>query len=547
MPRLNLLVLVAAAGLLPGQGAGPFASPRQQPATARAAYHVAAAANAARAQIRRAAASLPAVAFGGPRFATVPPPPSLQGDPADSLYKLAREHLNQGQYRQAAALFRSLVDQYGKSRYAPDALYWQAFALYRLGGTDDLHHALDALREQEQRFPDAATRGDAQELATRINGVLARSGDIDAAMLVAAQAGELAGSALEAARPALEMTGEIAAAQADAMRAQGDVMRAQVEAVRAGAESAHAAAAGLGGDDRLPPGCPQDDQADVRLAALNALLQMDADQAVPILREVLARRDSCSAPLRRKAVFLLAQKQTPETADLLLDLARHDPDPGVRGQAVFWLSQVPGEKSLKLLEQILADTTDHALQEKALLALSQHEGPEAQAALRTFAANPRASLALREKAVMWIGQGTDTQANAAFLRDLYGRTDDAALKQRILMWLSQMHGASNARFLLDVARDPAQPLDVRKKALFWAGQSSELPTAEIARLYDAMPDSAMKEQLIFALGQRKDGIDKLIQIARNEKNPRLQARAVFWLGQSRDPRAAEVLKEIITR
>ena len=50
------------------------------------------------------------------------------------------------------------------------------------------------------------------------------------------------------------------------------------------------------------------------MAALNALLQMDADRALPILRRVLARRDTCSEILRRKAVFLVAQKQFATTS-----------------------------------------------------------------------------------------------------------------------------------------------------------------------------------------------------------------------------------------
>src|SRR5512142_990489 len=80
----------------------------------------------------------PAVA---PPFATVPPAVRRQGDPADSLYKLAREQLNGGEYRRAAELFRQLVEKYPKSTYAPDALYWNAFALYRSGSDSDLRRA----------------------------------------------------------------------------------------------------------------------------------------------------------------------------------------------------------------------------------------------------------------------------------------------------------------------------------------------------------------------------------------------------------------------
>ena len=47
-------------------------------------------------------------------------------------------------------------------------------------------------------------------------------------------------------------------------------------------------------------GC-EDEEMGVRSAALSALLTMDSERAVPILREVLQERDACSAELRRQA------------------------------------------------------------------------------------------------------------------------------------------------------------------------------------------------------------------------------------------------------
>src|SRR5665213_4037677 len=66
-------------------------------------------------------------------------------DPADSLYRLARQSLNAGDYRKAAQLFAQITRQYPTSQYKSDAIYWRAFALYRIGDTSDLHEALTAL------------------------------------------------------------------------------------------------------------------------------------------------------------------------------------------------------------------------------------------------------------------------------------------------------------------------------------------------------------------------------------------------------------------
>ena len=96
----------------------------------------------------------------------------------------------------------------------------------------------------------------------------------------------------------------------------------------------------------------------MKVAALNALQQMDAARARPILRRVLAKRDSGSACIRRKAVFLIAQQNEPGTEDILLESVRSDPDPEVRRQAVFWLSQVSTDRAVGALDSILRFSND---------------------------------------------------------------------------------------------------------------------------------------------------------------------------------------------
>jgi hypothetical protein len=39
----------------------------------------------------------------------------------------------------------------------------------------------------------------------------------------------------------------------------------------------------------------------------------------------------------------------------------------------------------------------------------------------------------------------------------------------------------------------------------------------------------------------------LIDQARNNKNPAVRKQAMFWLGQSKDPRALKFFEEILTR
>ena len=422
-------------------------------------------------------------------------------DPADSLYRAAREALGGGDYQLAARLFHDVGTRYPQSSLLPDAMYYEAFALYRGGGNTSLRSARGILTSLQTRFPDFGRRSDAATLSTRICGELAKQGDASCAASIS-----------------LAATGSGSS----------------------GASAASATSARSGA-------CPSEDD-DERIAALNALLQMDAQRAEPILEKVLERRDACSASLRRKAVFLVAQKQTPQAADVLLHVAQTDPDPEVRSQAVFWISQVPGERATNVLDQILMKSSDPELRGKALFALGQANTEQGTNILREYAADPSQPSELRQTAIFWLGQQKGGAQNTAFLRELYAKLTDPDLKGKVLFSLSQGKAPDRAAWLLQVAQRPSETIDARKQALFLAGQSGA-SLDQLVRMYDALPPGEMRDQMIFVLSQIRDpaALDKLISIARTDKDPESRKKALFWVGQSHDPRALKAITEVIEK
>lgn len=425
-------------------------------------------------------------------FAQVPPAPWAEADPADSLYRAGREAINKSEFRRAASLFAEISNKYPKSQYAPDALYWRAFALYKSGRDDDLREALKALDTQKARFPKATTIADAEELAIRVRGQLAQQGDEKAAAEVSK------------------------AATRNAPCARGD-----------------------------------DNDADIKAAAMNALLQMDAQNALPIIRQVLAKRDECSVALREKAVFLLSQKPTSETEDMLIDIVRNDPSRSVREQAVFWMGQVHTEKAAVALENIATTSPDMALREKAIFALSEQGSARGAALLRRLAESSDTPESVREQAIFWLGQRRSPE-NAEFLKGLFGRlgkderNDD--LKKKVLFSLSQMRGFGNDRWLLNISLDTAHSEDVRGHALWTAGQAG-IPGADLASLYDRLTDDQVKEKLIWVLSESRDAAatDKLLDIAQKDRDREMRKKALFWLGQKNDPRVQKILMDILTK
>src|SRR5690606_24053797 len=162
---------------------------------------------------------------------------------------------------------------------------------------------------------------DAQTLLVRINGALAQRGDPAAAEAVAAKAAGAAQRAAEAERIATEMREAVISLSNVSLRLH-DSHRS---------------------DEARDPSCPEDPDREARIAALNALAQLDAQSAIPILNRVLERDDPCSADLRRSALFVASRTRSPEAEAILIKSARNDPDASVRERAVRSLANIETE------------------------------------------------------------------------------------------------------------------------------------------------------------------------------------------------------------
>ncbi len=463
-----------------------------------------------------------------------------QEDPADSLYRAAREAMTNRDHERAAELFHEIWNRHARSSYAPNALYWEAFNRYRLDGTDELEEALALLELQAERYPEASTRenGDARSLATRVRGMLARRGNERAAAEIVSVANELAGMSEVI---SAEVARGMAIAAEEVAAHSGEIARAVAEGVaRAGmiAESM-----GHTGMDDLPQECRE--QTETQLAALNALLHMNTDRAMPVLHQVMQRRDACSVVLRRRAVFLIAEKEAPESVDILLEAANSDPDLEVRRQAVFWLSEVDDERAVDALARFVEESDDTRIRERAIFALSQHDSPRALQVVRRVAQDPEMPTRLRERAVFWLAE-EGTSEDIELLKRMFDVVDDDRLAERILFAVGQTERPEDARWLLSVATDANRSTEVRSRAVFWAAEAG-ISADELGRLYGQLDNRTLKERIIFGLSESQDpaAIDRLIEIARTETDTQLRSRAIFWLGNSNDERAADVLLEIL--
>jgi hypothetical protein len=104
--------------------------------------------------------------------------------------------------------------------------------------------------------------------------------------------------------------------------------------------------------------------------------------------------------------------------------------------------------------------------------------------------------------------------------------------------------------LLRIARNTRVGEQTRRQSVFWLGQAAgEAAAHNLDSIVEQGGDEDLeiRKQAVFALSQRpsEEGVPALIRIARTNRHPELRKTALFWLGQSEDPRAISLFEELL--
>ncbi len=104
--------------------------------------------------------------------------------------------------------------------------------------------------------------------------------------------------------------------------------------------------------------------------------------------------------------------------------------------------------------------------------------------------------------------------------------------------------------LLRIARDRKLGEETRRQSVFWLGQAAgEAATRGLDSIVQQGGDGDLevRKHAVFALSQRpeEEGVPALIRIARTHPHPELRKTALFWLGQSEDPRVLALFEELL--
>ena len=265
----------------------------------------------------------------------------------------------------------------------------------------------------------------------------------------------------------------------------------------------------------------------------------------------LARDENRARDVRSSALFWLSGVAPAEAATPLATLARNAGESrSFREGVLMTLGQLrDGAGVPALIEMTTRDDDAHWLRERAIFWLGNAGDDRGRATLRAIASSDTVARALRGQAIFALGFLDHDGGNGPFLRSLYPRLDDRQLKDKVIQAVAQLDDDDDQRWLVQRVLDPNEPVELRKQALFWRGQKQSAPLGDLVAIYPRLDSRELKEHYVFVLSQRResDAVDKLIDVAKNDPDREIRAKATFWLGQSRDPRAAKYLEDRISK
>ena len=270
---------------------------------------------------------------------------------------------------------------------------------------------------------------------------------------------------------------------------------------------------------------------ELKLMALNGLMQADPKQAIPILEKFLTSNNS--PKLKDRALFVLSQSGSPEAHKALSDIAKGAANPELQLKAVRYLGMTGTDDSRTLLASIYTSTGDKNVK-RAVLQAFMLSGS------RSFllnAAKSEKDPELRRDAIrqLAISGGQDE------LWQLYQSESSAESKEEIL---KSMFLAGNSTRLIEIARGDKDPR-LRLAAIKSLGLMGEGGRSDVlVSIYKSDQDRGVRDAVLQALFVQSNA-KALIELARAERNPEMKKQIVSKLSLIQSKEATDYMMEIL--
>jgi len=279
------------------------------------------------------------------------------------------------------------------------------------------------------------------------------------------------------------------------------------------------------------PDAQSDD--DLKMLAIQGLMNSDPDRALPLLEKVL---NGTGTPREKsKALFVIAQSGKPEARQILGRIASGQSNPELQRKAVEYLGMFGGSEAHKTLAEVYAKSGDEGVK-RAILRSYMIAGDKEDL---FAAAKGEKDDGVRREAIRQLGlvHGIDE------LQQLYQKETSMELKREILQ---AFFLAGDSKKIVEVASGEKDP-ELRRAAIRNLGLINSADSAQALKtIYAKETDRELREEVLNAYFLQGNAA-ALVAIARSEKDPELKKTAVSKLSLMHSKEGTEYLMEILNK
>ncbi len=215
---------------------------------------------------------------------------------------------------------------------------------------------------------------------------------------------------------------------------------------------------------------------------------------------------------------------------------------------VFWLGQAGNDDSCAQVEAAFAKSKEDKLKTTLLFLASLHSGPRGYGFVKAVAVGSEPAK-VREQAVFWLGASQDARA-VADLKAIYAKEKVVSVKKQIVFGLQLNKTREATQELIALAKNEPETEIRKTAVFWLGQKASEESVGALKDIVQAKDgEASIKEQAVFAISQlpKERSVPMLIDIAKTNKSADVRKKAIFWLGQSGDESAVKFFEDILLK
>jgi tetratricopeptide (TPR) repeat protein len=281
--------------------------------------------------------------------------------------------------------------------------------------------------------------------------------------------------------------------------------------------------------EKVNPNAEPDEE--LKLMALNGLMNGgDPERALPMLEKFL--QGSQPPKLKEKALFVLAQSDSPKAHQILGQIARGGSNPDLQMKALNYLGIMGSRENRQILADIYGSSGDTNVK-RAILHSFMVSGDRDHL---LQAARSEKNADLRMEAIHQLG----ISGGQSELWQLYQVEPSIDVKEHIL---HSMFVGGNSDKLIEVARNEKE-IRLRKAAIHSLGIMGEQTGPALLSMYATEKDSGLRGDIVNALFVQGNA-KALVDLARKETNPETKKMIVSKIAVMGSKEGTDYLMELL--